>query len=63
MKQNRKFPGPQPARKDVTASIDEMEKAMEKIAKEQELPTLRPVSTKTVLDVLKKRPVLKEEGL
>jgi len=32
-----------------------MEIAMERIAKEQELPTLRLVSMQTVLDVLKKR--------
>ena len=63
MKQTRKFPGPKAARKDVTASIDEMEKAMEKIAKEQDLPTLRPVSVQTVLEVLNKRHGFQEDSL
>ena len=54
-KRSRKFPGPK-KEKNILECIEDMENAMKKVAEEQDLPTLQPVSTDKVMQMLRKRP-------
>ena len=51
----RKIPGKKAPEKSVIDRIDDMEKAMEKVAKDQGLPTLHTPSVDHVLRILRKR--------
>ena len=54
-KRSRKIPGPK-KEKNILECIEDMENAMKKVAEEQDLPTLQPVSTDKVMQMLRKRP-------
>ena len=54
-KNSRKIPGPK-KEKNILECIEDMENAMKKVAEEQDLPTLQPISTDKMMQMLMKRP-------